>query len=184
MKIYEKGIETIPSESACFPAKLTHGHMMNLVEKGIEKVFYPSVVYEVKEDKVDATNNYNCPIVISYPEVLKNNMDILREKNITVFNPFLALDQKKAVINQLYTMLKKDYDIPKNEVEKAYDKALAEYEDFKKDIMQKGEETLKYVDFLLTGFLSFRMFIDIVYLRMFMTDSKAIILISRRYFIT
>ncbi|MGP1488515.1 MAG: acyl-CoA dehydratase activase-related protein [Peptoanaerobacter stomatis] len=146
MKIYEKGIETIPSESACFPAKLTHGHMMNLVEKGIEKVFYPSVVYEVKEDKVDATNNYNCPIVISYPEVLKNNMDILREKNITVFNPFLALDQKKAVINQLYTMLKKDYDIPKNEVEKAYDKALAEYDDFKKDIMQKGEETLKYVE--------------------------------------
>ena len=144
--IYEKGIETIPSESACFPAKLSHGHVMNLVEKGVNKIFYPSVMYERVEDKLNSTNNYNCPIVISYPEVIKNNMDILREKSIKLYSPFITLNNRKSAISQLYDMLKDDFFVKYNEVETAYIQACEEYECFKKDIMKKGEETLKYIE--------------------------------------
>ena len=78
-KIYELGIETIPSESACYPAKLAHGHIINLINRGIKNIFYPCISYEKKEFK-DAQNNYNCPMVTSYPEVIKNNMDELKDK--------------------------------------------------------------------------------------------------------
>jgi len=64
-KIYEKGIETIPSESVCYPGKLVHGHIMNLVEKGIEFIFYPCITHEQQEEK-EADNYFNCPIVTSY----------------------------------------------------------------------------------------------------------------------
>lgn len=144
-KIYEKGIETIPSESACFPAKLSHGHIINLVEKGLKTIFYPSVMYEKLEDKIDGTNSYNCPIVISYPEVIKNNMDILRDERIRLYSPFISLRNHKSAINQLYLMLKNDYDISRSEVCLAFKAAIDEYEAFKLNIMQKGEETLKYM---------------------------------------
>ena len=99
-KIYEMGIETIPSESACYPAKIVHGHIMSLINKGINTIFYPCIPYEKKEQK-DADNHYNCPIVTSYPEVIKNNMDILKEKNINFINPFLSLDNNKKLVNRL-----------------------------------------------------------------------------------
>ena len=73
-EIFEKGMETIPSESICYPAKLVHGHIKNLIEKGIKFIFYPSVPHEKKEYE-GADNTFNCPIVISYPEVIKKNMD-------------------------------------------------------------------------------------------------------------
>ena len=91
--IYEKGIETIPSESVCYPGKLVHGHIMNLIEKNVDFIFYPSLTYSKKEDS-KANNHYNCPIVISYPEVIKNNVDELREKEIPYYHPFLPFDQK------------------------------------------------------------------------------------------
>ena len=75
--LYEKGMETIPSESVCYPAKLAHGHIMDLVEKGGGVIFYPCITREVKEQK-DADNHFNCPIVSSYPEVIRNNIDALR----------------------------------------------------------------------------------------------------------
>lgn len=82
------GIDTIPSESACYPAKIVHGHIRSLVDRGINFIFYPAIAFEQKEQK-EANNHYNCPMVISYSEVIKNNMDIIREKNIKYMNPFL-----------------------------------------------------------------------------------------------
>ena len=76
-KTYEKGMESMPSESVCYPAKLTHGHIISLIEKGIKTIFYPCIPYSRKEYK-KANNHYNCPIVISYPEVLKNNVEELK----------------------------------------------------------------------------------------------------------
>lgn len=145
-KIYEKGIETIPSESACFPAKLSHGHIMDLVDKKVMRLFYPSVMHEKLEDTVDGTNNFNCPIVISYPEVIKNNMDILRENSISLYSPFINLSDEKSAIKQLYNMLKDDFYIDIHEVETAYKKAEQEYDAFKRDLAKKGEETLKYME--------------------------------------
>ena len=93
-KTYEKGMESMPSESVCFPAKLSHGHIIGLINQGIKTIFYPCMPYSRKEyEKAD--NHYNCPIVISYSEVLKNNVEEIREKNIKFLNPFLPLNAKK-----------------------------------------------------------------------------------------
>ncbi|TDT51886.1 2-hydroxyacyl-CoA dehydratase [Fonticella tunisiensis] len=140
-KIYELGIETMPSESVCYPAKLAHGHIMNLVNRGIKFIFYPCIPYEKKEQE-NADNHYNCPIVTSYPEVIKNNMDVL--KKIKFMNPFLALHDRKKLIKRLYDELK-DFNISLKEIEQAVRAAWQEEEKVKRDIRQKGEEALKYL---------------------------------------
>ncbi|MBC8844379.1 2-hydroxyglutaryl-CoA dehydratase, partial [Escherichia coli] len=98
--LYDKGIETIASEAVCFPAKLTHGHIMDLIKKKADRIFYPSVVYENPEFG-EATNNFNCPVVAGYPEVIRVNVDALEEKNIPMISPFLTLDNEKALIEQM-----------------------------------------------------------------------------------
>lgn len=142
--IFEKGIETIPSESVCYPAKLVHGHIMGLVEKGLNFIFYPCIPYEKKEQQ-GADNHYNCPIVTSYPEVIKNNMEILKERNILFMNPFLPIDNsirlKERLLEELAFM-----NISKEEINKAVDKAYEEDKRFKLDIRNKGEEVLKYIE--------------------------------------
>ncbi|WFD10936.1 2-hydroxyacyl-CoA dehydratase [Tepidibacter hydrothermalis] len=142
-KIYEKGMETIPSESACYPVKLSHGHIMSLVEKDVDMIFYPCVFYEKKEFK-HSDNNLNCALVISYPEVIKNNMKILKEKNIEFIDPFVTLDNKKALSKVLYETFK-NHGIKKSEIDIALKLALKENEQFKEDIRKKGEETLEYL---------------------------------------
>ena len=87
-KIYELGIESIPSESECYPAKLAHGHIQWLINNGIEHIFYPSVPYERNEFE-DSNNHYNCPIVTSYPENIKNNIDPIIENEVDFIHPFL-----------------------------------------------------------------------------------------------
>ena len=142
-ELYELGIETIPSESACYPAKLTHGHIVSLIEGGISTIFYPCIPYEEKEDK-KADNNYNCPIVTSYPEVIKNNMDIIKENNVKFINPFISFDNKKRLTKRLYDIFK-EYGVTKEEIKNAVEFASAEKERFKEDIKSKGEEVLKYL---------------------------------------
>ncbi len=141
--VYELGLETIPSESVCYPAKLTHGHIMSLVNQGIEFIFYPCIPYEQKEQR-EANNNYNCPIVTSYPEVIKNNMDVVRDK-IRFMNCFLPIDNESRLIKRLSEELK-DFDIPYQELTEAVRKAYLEDENVKNDIRHKGEEVLKYLE--------------------------------------
>jgi len=143
-KIYEMGIETIPSESVCYPAKITHGHIMSLVNKGIKFIFYPCIPYEQKE-KEDADNHYNCPIVTSYSEVIRTNMDILKEKDVKFMNPFLALDDKEKLKKRLFEEFK-TFGVTKAEIENAVEKAFKEQENFKSDIRKKGEEVLEYLN--------------------------------------
>ncbi|TYQ12901.1 UNVERIFIED_CONTAM: putative CoA-substrate-specific enzyme activase [Acetivibrio alkalicellulosi] len=143
-KIYELGMETIPSESVCYPAKLVHGHIVSLVNKKVDMIFYPCIPYEQKEFK-EVDNHYNCPIVTSYPEVIKNNMDILKENNILFKNPFLPYDDDKRLVQRLYEELK-DYNIEKWEIKKAVTAARKEDYNFKCDIKSKGEEILAYLE--------------------------------------
>ena len=103
--IYEKGIESIPSESACYPAKITHGHIENLIARGVPFIFYPSVAYERLENE-NAGNHYNCPVVASYPEVIRNNVDNLEQKNIKFKNPFISLNNKKDIVPCLKRRIK------------------------------------------------------------------------------
>lgn len=139
--IYEKGLETIPSESTCYPAKLCHGHILSLVDKGVDAIFYPSVVYEKKEYK-EANNHYNCPIVISYPEVVKNNIDALKSGQVKFIAPFLSLDNERVLVKRIYEEFK-EYGVTIKEVRKAVSDACKERERYRLDIRQKGEETLK-----------------------------------------
>lgn len=142
-KIYELGIETIPSESVCYPAKLSHGHIMDLVNKNVDIIFYPCIPYEHKEqDKAD--NCYNCPIVTSYPETLKNNMDVIRENKIKFMNPFLPFNKKDRLIKRLSEVFY-ELDIPKNEIVSAANAAWDEMLKVKEDIRKKGEEVLEYL---------------------------------------
>jgi len=143
-KVYQLGMETISSESVCYPAKLVHGHIMSLVRKGIKFIFYPCVPYERKEDE-GANNNYNCPIVTSYSEVIKNNMDVLRENNIKFMNPFLPYNNKQKLKKRLFSELR-EFDISMEEISDAVEAAWAEDEKFKKDMRLKGEDVLKYLE--------------------------------------
>lgn len=143
-KIYELGIETMPSESVCYPAKLVHGHITSLVNKNVNFIFYPCIPYEMIED-TGADNHYNCPIVTSYPEVIKNNMDVLKNKNIKFLNPFLPYDNKEKLKVRLLEVLGSEFNISRSEIETAVDKAWEEDANAKRDIRQKGEETLKYL---------------------------------------
>ncbi|QEH69629.1 2-hydroxyacyl-CoA dehydratase [Cellulosilyticum sp. WCF-2] len=142
-KIYEKGISTIPSESVCYPGKLTHGHIVDLIEQGVSFIFYPCIPYEKKEDQT-ADNHYNCPIVTSYPEVIKNNMDELKEANVLFMHPFLNLDSPKGVLKQM-TKAMESFEIPKKEMVAAIKAAYDEQEAFRKDIADKGDETLAFM---------------------------------------
>ncbi|MEJ6951586.1 acyl-CoA dehydratase activase-related protein [Natronospora cellulosivora (SeqCode)] len=143
-EIFELGMETIPSELVCYPAKLVHGHITDLIErKGIKKIFYPSVAYSRKEDQ-EANNNFNCPIVASYPETIKANMEILKDNNILFYNPFISLDDFKKMSKRLAEELKAE-GISLAEIKRAVEKAEEEYLSFKNDVRKKGEEILDYV---------------------------------------
>jgi predicted nucleotide-binding protein (sugar kinase/HSP70/actin superfamily) len=139
-EVYELGHETIPSESACYPAKIAHGHIAALVKAGIKTIFYPSTVFE-RQEQDNAANHFNCPMVISYPDVLKNNMDMLAEPEVNYLNPFLPYDDKKTTAQRLYEELA-GFKITRTEIKRALNAAWAEDEKFKADIRTKGQETL------------------------------------------
>ena len=142
--IYEMGIESIPSESECYPAKIAHGHIMWLIEQGIDFIFYPSVAYERKEVE-GANNHYNCPIVASYSENIRNNVEELADRNINFQNPFMSFENKKVLGNRLVEIMKEITDITDKDVWNAVDKAWSEQEAIRDDIRNKGEETLDYL---------------------------------------
>ncbi len=144
-KTYEKGMESMPSESVCYPAKLSHGHIESLLEQGITTIFYPCMPYSRKEyEKAD--NHYNCPIVISYSEVLKNNVEGLKQKNIKFINPFLPFD-KKNLVNKVLSLPEFDeYNFSREELLEASEKAEKEYQQFKQDVRNKGLETVEYIE--------------------------------------
>ena len=141
--IFEMGMESIPSESVCYPAKLVHGHVMWLINQGVKTIFYPGIVYE-RRDSVAADNNYNCPIVASYNENIKNNVEDLKEKDIKFMNPFLSFDNVETVIKRMTEEF-----VPEGcaaeEIKAAVQAGWDEWDNFRKDMRAKGEETLAYI---------------------------------------
>ena len=154
-KTYEAGIESMPSESVCYPAKLSHGHIMNLLEKDIDFIWMPCSRYERLEDET-AGNHFHCPIVSSYAEALKLNVDELRETPIKFLNPWLPYDKKENLKERIYVELVEGYPelmgkgsagLPtKEEINKAVEVAWAEDLQFKQDCHEKGVETLKWME--------------------------------------
>lgn len=140
-KIYELGIESIPSESECYPAKLAHGHVTWLIRNGVKFIFYPCIPYE-RNEFPDAVNHYNCPIVTSYAENIKNNVDELNDPSITFRNPFMAFTSEEILTSRL---VEEFPDIPAAEVKAAAHKAWEELAAVHRDVQKKGEETLQYL---------------------------------------
>ncbi|KRM94959.1 exopolyphosphatase [Liquorilactobacillus aquaticus DSM 21051] len=140
-QMYEKGIETIPSDTVCYPAKMVHGHVQWLIDRGIKTIFYPSIVFERKESK-NADNHYNCPIVQSYPDVIRNNVDQIRSGEIDYRNPYLNLNDHKSAARNLYETFK-DKGVTLGEVEDALEEGYKELKKFKQWVQNRGEETLR-----------------------------------------
>ncbi|MBP5152241.1 MAG: 2-hydroxyacyl-CoA dehydratase, partial [Lachnospiraceae bacterium] len=140
--IYSLGIESIPSESECYPAKLAHGHIAWLIDKNPDFIFYPAVFYERNEVK-EAGNHYNCPIVTSYSENIKNNVDEISGGKVRFRNPFMSFESEKTICASLIDEFS---EIDKKEIKAAAHKAFTELNNARLDIQKKGEEVLKELD--------------------------------------
>ena len=144
-KIYELGMDSIPSESECYPAKLAHGHVQWLIDQGITTIFHPCVFYEYQERK-DAQNHYSCPMVASYAENLKNNVEAVTEGKIRYIRPFVAFTNEKVAAERLVKVCKEEWNIPAGEVKEAVRLAWAEQRKAKADIVAEGRKVLKEME--------------------------------------
>ena len=144
-KIYELGMESIPSESECYPAKLAHGHVQWLIDQGIQTVFHPCVFYEYQESKT-AQNHYNCPIVISYAENLKNNVEAVVGGSVRYIRPFIAFTNEQAAADRLVQLCAEQWSIREQDVRDAVHAAWAEQRCAKEDIRAKGAEFLRKME--------------------------------------
>lgn len=157
-KMYEDGMDTIPDDTVCYPAKMVHGHIKQLIKKKPDFIFFPSINYEKQEEK-SAENSYNCPIVISYPALIRNNVEEITTGQVDYLNPHLNFMEEKHVVDTLFESLK-DKGVTREEIAEAYHDGEEEMEQFHKDIQQKGEDTLY---------------------QMKMNDEKGIVLAGRPY---
>lgn len=138
---YEKGQFTIPSDTACYPAKIMHGHILELIEKGINTVFYPGLTYNVDEGASD--NHYNCPVVAYYAELLCGNME--ETGDINFLFPYLRIETKRDLLRTLYPVMRKlDSSITRSEVKKAVDAGFAAYRSYKEQLQKAGEQAIAY----------------------------------------
>lgn len=144
-KVYELGIESIPSESECYPAKLAHGHVQWLINEGIKYIFYPSIPYE-RNEFAEANNHYNCPIVTSYPENIKNNIDAIVNGEVDFIHPFLSFANEETIAYRMVEVFSDKFSIPAAEIKSAVHAAWDELDSCRKDMQKKGEETIKFLE--------------------------------------
>ena len=140
-RLYERGMESIPSESECYPAKLAHGHVQWLIDEGVRTIFHPCVFFEHQETP-DAQNHFNCPIVVSYPENLKNNVEAAADGEVEYLKPFLAFTSEKAVSDRMARFCREQWGIAERETRKAVSLAWAEQQRAKADVRAEGARVL------------------------------------------
>ena len=140
-RVYEKGQFSIPSDTACYPAKIMHGHMEVLLERGVDAIFYPSLTYNVDERESD--NHYNCPVVAYYAELLRGNMDDLAQTRFLY--PFLNINNRRELARELFACLHPVFpDVTKREVRQAVDHAFAAYEGHMTATRRQGEAAVAW----------------------------------------
>ena len=140
--LFEKGMESIPSENVCYPAKLVHGHIESLREKGIDTIFYPCVSYEQKQFE-GQDKNFNCPVVASYPEVIRNNLEKSAD-DVRLLTPFVNLSNREYLPKRLCEVFA-EWNIPENEMRVALEAAWEEDAAVKREIKEKGQEYLDWM---------------------------------------
>ncbi|MCI5839208.1 MAG: acyl-CoA dehydratase activase-related protein [Peptoniphilaceae bacterium] len=146
-KTYEDGIESIPDETACYPAKLVHGHINQLIDKNLDMIFYPAVFYEKKQFD-NAKNSMNCPVVSGYPDVIKNNQEKISDTKF--LNPYLSFESEKQLSKRLVEIFK-DYEhcgkkLKVNEIKNAVSFGWDELEKYHREIKYKAKEIIDYVN--------------------------------------
>ena len=140
-RTYEKGQFSIPSDTACYPAKIMHGHIMQLIESGVDAIFYPCLTYNTDEKAGD--NHYNCPVVAYYSELLNSNVEELR--NVKFLYPYLNINSKRQLAKELTAYLGEYYpDITKREMAYAVDAAFEARDKYCDAVRAKGEEAITY----------------------------------------
>ncbi len=145
-KIYELGIDSIPSESECYPAKLAHGHVTWLIHQNVDFIFYPCIPYE-RNEFPDSNNHYNCPIVTSYAENIKNNVDEITSGQVKFLNPFMSFQNEDTLSSQLIkTFCGSDFGISEAEIRDAVSEGWKELAVVRMEMQQKGEEVLAYME--------------------------------------
>lgn len=139
-KMYQRGQQTIPSDTICFPAKLVHGHIQTLIDEGAETIFYPCMSYNFDEHLGD--NHYNCPVVAYYPEVINNNMKDVQK--ICFIKEYFGVHMPKHFPQKAYEALSKYFpDLTLNEVRKAAKLAYDEQDKYRKKVIAKGNEIIE-----------------------------------------
>ena len=138
---YERGQFSIPSDTACYPAKIMHGHIENLLSRGVDTIFYPCLSYNI--DEHESANHYNCPVVAYYAVLLNGNMDHLRKADF--FYPYLNLDSEKILTNTLYrAFCERNAGIAKGEVRSAVKAGFAAYNTYMNTVRAEGEQALAF----------------------------------------
>ena len=145
-KMYYKGMATVPSDSLCYPAKIAHGHIVDLIEKGVTKIFYPCEPYNMQDEKHPSANHFNCPIVASYAENIRGNMDILREKNIDFIQPFLPIHDEKRLADRLFEELGEREGLTKQEIKAAVAAGYKAIEKYRQDVRDYGAKILERIE--------------------------------------
>ncbi|WP_053942942.1 2-hydroxyacyl-CoA dehydratase [Kallipyga gabonensis] len=149
-EIYDKGLGSISSETVCYPGKMVNGHIEALVEEGVPLIWYPSIFYENKQFD-QSRNQVNCPVVCGFPEVIRNNVDALKKKEVTYLYPFLSFKDKKALADRLVEVFtsfevgRKAYALPPDKIRRALDAAWTEQANYRSDILREGELALDWI---------------------------------------
>lgn len=138
--LYAKGQYTIPSDTVCYPAKLIHGHIQNLLDKGIDTIFYPCMPYNIDEKLGD--NHYNCPVVAYYPELIDSNVSQL--KDIRYYRPYFGLHRPKDFVKKAYEFFGKEFGVTAQDVEHASRISFEAYKNYLEDIREEGAKAIKY----------------------------------------
>ncbi len=140
-RLYEKGQFSIPSDTACYPAKMMHGHIAHLVKSGVDAIFYPCLTYNIDEKASD--NHFNCPVVAYYSELLSGNVESL--KNVEFLYPYLNINNEKQLAHELFKVLSERFDgITEKEVKTAVKDGLREYNEYMNSVRKEGERALKF----------------------------------------
>ncbi|MBK8446543.1 MAG: 2-hydroxyacyl-CoA dehydratase [Micropruina sp.] len=142
-EVFESGMESIPSENVCYPAKLAHGHLEHLLDKGIRTIFYPCVPLEAKEVE-GADNHFNCPVVAFYPQVIEKNLSRLQEAGVTYLAPMLNLNDPAKLAQRLVEVFS-EWNVTLAEAQAAVDAGYAEDAKVKADIRAEGRRALDYM---------------------------------------
>ncbi len=139
-KLYIKGQRTIPSDTVCYPAKLLHGHVLALLEEGVDAILYPCMSYNFDEGTSD--NNYNCPVVAYYPDLLAANIPQLKDTRF--YHPYFGLHRPKDFEKHASEFFLQEFDVPKKETVAAVRKAYQAYDDYKNEVRGTGREYIAY----------------------------------------